>query len=100
MITNAQGVSKPAAQWLAPSGRARMLENATVTADECAVPAADTYSKRMTESWRGLGALRRGQIPQGSLDGPRYPAKFEPDGQTNPGDVCEGSGHRITRARS
>ena len=52
LVTNAQGMSKPAAQWLAPCGRARMLEKVTVTADESAVPAVVVvHARGMKESW-------------------------------------------------
>jgi hypothetical protein len=52
LVTDANGVSKPAGQWLLPTGRARMLKGVKVTQDEAEVPAVVVvHDKRMKEIW-------------------------------------------------
>ena len=51
-VTSARGTTKTAKQWVASNGRAKMLDNARVTADQFSVPAVVVVrDKRMKEPW-------------------------------------------------
>jgi Transposase DDE domain len=51
-VTDANGTTKPAADWLDSTGRAKMLKGVGVTDDKAAVPAVVVvHDKRMKESW-------------------------------------------------
>ena len=52
MVTDENGVSKPARDWLAPSGRARILRNVKVTAAMVPIDAfVCVWGKDMKEPW-------------------------------------------------
>jgi hypothetical protein len=52
LVTNTQGVSKPARKWLSPTGRAKMLKGARVTHERAEAGAVVVvHDKRMKESW-------------------------------------------------
>lgn len=52
LVTNSQGLCKPAQQWLAANGRATMLRGARVTGDQQEVGAVvSVHDKRMEEAW-------------------------------------------------
>lgn len=52
LVTDAHGVSRPATEWLAATGRARMLKGAWVTDDKTEVPAVVlVHDKRMKDAW-------------------------------------------------
>lgn len=52
MVTDENGVSKQASEWLYPSGRAKKLTNVTVTADKIPVPVVVvTHAAGMKDSW-------------------------------------------------
>ena len=51
-VTDASGTTKPAADWLDSTGRAKMLKGVSVTEDKAPVPAVVVvHDKRMKESW-------------------------------------------------
>jgi hypothetical protein len=51
-VTDANGITKPAADWLESTGRAKMLNGVSVTDDKAPVPAVVVvHDKRMKESW-------------------------------------------------
>ena len=51
-VTDANGTTKPAADWLESTGRAKMLKGVSVTDDKAPVPAVVVvHDKRMKESW-------------------------------------------------
>ncbi len=51
-VTNAKGESKPAKDWLFPTGRARILRDVTVTKQKIPVPAVVcVWAKGMKEPW-------------------------------------------------
>jgi hypothetical protein len=51
-VTDASGASKPAAQWLEKTGRAKMLKAVGVTDDKSPVPAVVlVHDKRMKDAW-------------------------------------------------
>jgi hypothetical protein len=52
LVTNAAGTSKPASEWLFPTGRARMLRGVRVTQNMASIPAAVLVkAPRMKEAW-------------------------------------------------
>lgn len=52
LVTDAHGKTLPAAEWLAATGRAKMLEGARVTDDKSEVPAVVlVHDKRMKDAW-------------------------------------------------
>jgi Transposase DDE domain len=52
IVTNANGESHPAKEWLLPSGRARILRDVTVTGHNAPVPAVVcVWAKGMKEPW-------------------------------------------------
>lgn len=51
-VTNAEGTSKPALEWLFPTGRARMLKGVRVTKEKASIPAVVLVkAPRMKEAW-------------------------------------------------
>jgi hypothetical protein len=51
-VTDVNGASKPAAQWLEKTGRAKMLKDVGVTDDKSPVPAVVlVHDKRMKDAW-------------------------------------------------
>ena len=51
-VTDASGVTKPAAQWLDKTGRAKMIKGVGVTDDKSPVPAVVlVHDKRMQDAW-------------------------------------------------
>ncbi|MDH5493481.1 MAG: transposase, partial [Myxococcales bacterium] len=60
-VENAKGETKPAKQWLQPSGRARMMKGVRITNRRCEVPGfVSVKAKDMKEAW--LLATRRTDI--------------------------------------
>jgi hypothetical protein len=52
LVTDAQGKTLPATEWLATTGRAKMLKGARVTEDKTEIPAVVlVHDKRMKEAW-------------------------------------------------
>ena len=52
LVTDATGSTKAATEWLAKTGRAKMLKGARVTNDKTAVPAVVlVHNKRMKDAW-------------------------------------------------
>lgn len=52
LVTTAQGESRPAREWVTPSGRAKMMRNVTVTSSQAPVPAvALAHMKKMKDPW-------------------------------------------------
>lgn len=52
LVTDAQGKTLPATEWLATTGRAKMLKGARVTEDKTEVPAVVlVHDKRMKDAW-------------------------------------------------
>jgi hypothetical protein len=52
LVTDAHGETRPATEWLAASGRAKMLKGARVTDDKTEVPAVVlVHDKRMKDAW-------------------------------------------------
>lgn len=52
LLTDAEGNTDPAAQWLAKSGKAKMLKSVRVTDDKTEVPAVVlVHDKRMKDAW-------------------------------------------------
>jgi hypothetical protein len=52
LLTDAEGSTKPAREWFAKSGKAKMIKGARVTDDKTAVPAVVlAHDKRMKDAW-------------------------------------------------
>jgi hypothetical protein len=52
LVTDAQGKTRPATEWLAATGHAKMLKKARVTDDKTEVPAVVlVHDKRMKDAW-------------------------------------------------
>jgi hypothetical protein len=52
VVSNREGVSKMARDWIPPNGRATMVKDAMVTKDRCEVPAVVVvWDKKMKEPW-------------------------------------------------
>lgn len=52
LVTDTSGCTKPAAEWLAKTGQAKMLKDARVTDDKTVVPAVVlVHDKRMKDAW-------------------------------------------------
>lgn len=52
LVTDTTGCTKPAAEWLAKTGKAKMLKDARVTDDKTLVPAVVlVHDKRMKDAW-------------------------------------------------
>lgn len=52
LLTDAEGCTKPATEWIAKSGKARMIKGARVTDDKTQVPAVVlVHDRRMKDAW-------------------------------------------------
>lgn len=52
LLTDAEGSTKPATEWIAKSGKAKMIKGARVTDDKTEVPAVVlVHDKRMKDAW-------------------------------------------------
>lgn len=65
-VTDADGTSKSAEEWVPPNGRARRIDQATVTASKCPVPVVVCVKKvKMKESWclaTNLSSMKTAEI--------------------------------------
>lgn len=97
-VTNSKGESKPAIEWLSPSGRARILRNVTVTARGVPIAAVVcVWAKGMKEPWFlacGDGCLLKNAAAIVKLYGRRFTIE---EGFRDSKDIRFGMGLSSTR---